>query len=575
MLRRVHRLTRRFLNSAPRTPANHTPLSPVSWLERSAVVFGDAEAVRHGDRSRTWLQTRDRAVSLADALRREYGVGRGDCVQVMLHNTPEMLEAHFGVPMSGATLGSINTRLDATTVAYILKHSEAKVLIVDADRAPIIDEALGLLRAEGAPTPTVLQAVDDTVPLEPPPSDGSSLVRSAPEYEALLQSGRSTFAWQPPVDEFDAIALNYTSGSTGRPKGCVLHHRGAYMTALGNMAAFGGMANESSTRYLWTLPMFHCNGWNFPYTVAALGGLNICMRAVDEAGIAHAFAEHGVTHLCGAPIILRMAIGAAAKAAASRPADAPPIKMFVAASPPPAATLRDAANVGLDVTHVYGLTEVYGPAALCEWREAWSDKGVEEQAVLKARQGAAYITQEAIAVLDPDGQRTPADGETLGEVCFRGNMVMKGYHKDPEVSTQRFKRSTCLQPQAAMPQPQAVMPQAVMLTSGNATSGNATSSNATTTSGNATSGNAKSSNAAPRSAFALQLNCTHESSLIEPPREKATEKAFFGGWFRTGDLGVTCQDGCIHAGGSTHGPATQSALCFPRSLLLVSHSRLL
>ena len=433
-------LTRSF-NSFARTPANNAPLTPVGWLERSATVFGDAEAVRHGSLTRTWLETRDRAVALADALKREYGVGRNDCVQVMLHNTPEMLEAHYGVPMAGAVLGSINTRLDAGTVAYILRHSEAKVLIADADRAPVIDEALGLLRAEGTPVPHVLQAVD---PQAPPAAAGSehgqgeSTVLSAPEYETLLQSGRSTFAWQPPADEFDALSLNYTSGSTGRPKGCVLHHRGAYLCALGNMAAFGGMASESATRYLWTLPMFHCNGWNFPYTVAALGGLNVCMRSVDEAAITAAFAEHGVTHLCGAPIVLRMAIEAAKKAAPMRPAGAPAIKMFVAASPPPAATLRDAAAANLDVTHVYGLTEVYGPAALCEWRDAWTKEGVETQAVLKARQGVPYLTQEAIAVLDDDGNRVPSDGETLGEVCFRGNIVMKGYFKDAEATNRAF-----------------------------------------------------------------------------------------------------------------------------------------
>ena len=320
-------------------------------------MYGDAEAVRHGSLSRSWLETRDRAVSLADALTREYGVGRGDCVQVMLHNTPEMLEAHFGVPMAGAVLGSINTRLDAGTVAYILRRSEAKVLIADADRAPVIDEALDLLRKEGAPTPHVLQALDPqaAAPLagsessssSSSSSPSSSSLLSSPEYEALVQSGRSSFAWEPPADEFDALSLNYTSGSTGRPKGCVLHHRGAYLTALGNMSAFGGMASEGATRYLWTLPMFHCNGWNFPYTIAALGGLNIHMRSVDEIAISKAFEESQVTHLCGAPIVLRMAIEAAKKAAGSRPHGAPPIKMFVAASPPPAATLRDAANAGL------------------------------------------------------------------------------------------------------------------------------------------------------------------------------------------------------------------------------------
>jgi len=384
----------------------------------------------------TWKEVRDRSVKLASGLTAQFGVGRGDVVQVMLANTPHMFEAHYGVPMSGATLGSVNTRLNAKEVAYVLRHSESKVLIVDTEFSSVAKGALEILKAEGVATPRVIEACDHHGRGDAANENRLDSDAIEGEYEDLLARGSVDFAWVRPEHEFDAIGLNYTSGTTGQPKGVVLHHRGAYLTALGNTLTFGGMPAES-TRYLWTLPMFHCNGWNFPYTLAAIGGTSVCLREVDGASIGNAIVEHAVTHLCGAPIIVDRMIDFAASEGTTYD---PPVKMMVAAAPPPESTLKKAADAGIALTHVYGLTETYGPATTCEWRTKWSDESPEKQAVLRSRQGVKYPTGDGATVLDPETmEEVPRDGKTLGEIMFRGNMVMKGYYKNPEATAEAFE----------------------------------------------------------------------------------------------------------------------------------------
>lgn len=394
---------RRWVNTADlgRRAANYAPLTPLVWLERAAKVYGSKIAVEvvGEDTKRTWRETRDRSVRLSSALSR-LGYGRGDVVQVLLDNTPEMVEAHFGVPMSGATLGSINTRLDAATVKYIVEHSDAKCLIYDRKYESVV------------PTGTKL------IPLD--------------EYEALLETG-SPDEWTPPDDEWDALSLNYTSGTTGNPKGVVLHHRGAYLDALGNAVAFDDWNDQA--KYLWTLPLFHCNGWYFPYAIAAVGATNVCMRQVTADTIRQGIEDHGVTHLCGAPIVLRFATEAM-----KMTEDRHTVHMMVAAAPPPPATLRAAEAVGLRVTHVYGLTEVYGPSALCQWKREWNDLDTDAQAKMKARQGVELVTCHNLDVVKPGtNEPVPRDGETLGEVVFAGNLVMKGYFKNPEATDAAFQ----------------------------------------------------------------------------------------------------------------------------------------
>jgi len=393
--------------------ANSAALSPLGFLARAAAVHPRRTAVIHGPLRRDWAETYARCRRLASALRRR-GIRRNDTVAVMAANTPPMLEAHFGVPMAGAVLNALNYRLDAAAIAFILEHGEAKALITDTSFAATLAPALARLGRE-----LIVIDIDD------PASDGGERLGEI-EYEAFLESGDSDFAWDPPQDEWDAIALNYTSGTTGNPKGVVYHHRGAYLNALGNVMVWG-MAPHPV--YLWTLPMFHCNGWCFPWTVTALAGTHVCLPRVEAGAIYAAIAEHKVTHLCGAPIVMQTILNAAPE---ERREFDHKVRMMTAAAPPPASVLAAMAGEGIEVTHVYGLTEVYGPAVVCAWHDAWDDLSVAEQAALKARQGVAYPVLEGLMVADAKTLRpVPRDGETLGEVFLRGNVVMKGYLKNP------------------------------------------------------------------------------------------------------------------------------------------------
>ena len=337
----------------------------------------------------------------------------------MLPNTPAMVEAHFGVPMAGAVLNALNVRLDAETIAYILTHGEARVVLVDREFAETMRQALALMPA---PHPHVVD-VEDT--LAPP---GERV--GAETYEAFLAAGDPAFAWSGPIDEWDAIALNYTSGTTGKPKGVVYHHRGAYMNAVGNVLTW---AMPHHPVYLWTLPMFHCNGWCFPWTVAAMAGTNVCLRRVEAAAILDAMDRHGVTHLCGAPIVM----GAVLNHPGVQPRPTP-IRMMTAGAAPPAAVLEGMQRLGFDITHVYGLTEVYGPATVCAWHEEWDALPDDQRAAIKARQGVAYPVQESVIVADPTGAPVPRDGATMGEILMRGNITMKGYLKNPAATDEAF-----------------------------------------------------------------------------------------------------------------------------------------
>jgi fatty-acyl-CoA synthase len=405
-----------------KTPANFQPLTPLSFLARAAQVFPERTAVVYGgQRPVTYAEYYARCRGLASALARR-GVGAGDTVSVMLPNVPPMLEAHFGVPMLRAVLHSINTRLDAAIIAFMLDHCESKVLITDTEFAPVIKEALALCQCK----PLVIDYAD-------PELEGAGERLGAQDYEALVASGDPEFAWAMPVDEWDAITLNYTSGTTGNPKGVVYHHRGAYLLSLGNTLA-GGLGRQPN--YLWTLPMFHCNGWCFPWTVPAVGGTNVCLRYVRADAIWNALADRDVTHLCGAPIVMSTILNAPA---AQKRELTRRVEFLTAAAPPPEAVLAAMREAGFNVVHVYGLTEVYGPAVVNEWKPEWDALDPALQAARKARQGVKYVTLEDLAVLDPRTmQPVPADGETLGEVMFRGNVVMKGYLKNPAATAEAF-----------------------------------------------------------------------------------------------------------------------------------------
>ena len=404
-----------------RNPANYVPLSPLSYLERSAQVYPDYPSVIHGARRFTWAETYARCRRLAGALAAR-GIGRGDTVAVMLPNVPAMFEAHFGVPMTGAVLNTLNTRLDAEAIAFMLGHGEAKVLITDPEFAPTIAAALDKL--EG-PKPLVIDALDPEFP-------GTDRLGEI-EYEAFLDGGSPEFAWQLPADEWDAISLNYTSGTTGNPKGVVYHHRGAYLNAASNIISWGMPAH---TVYLWTLPMFHCNGWCFPWTMAANTGVNICLRKVDPALIFELIRQYKVTHMCGAPIVYGMLINAPAQL---REGIAHTVSGLIAGAAPPAAIIEGAEQMGFDITHVYGLTETYGPASVCAKRPEWMDLPIDQRAERNGRQGVRYHMQEAITVMEPlDMSEVPADAETMGEIMFRGNIVMKGYLKNEKATVESF-----------------------------------------------------------------------------------------------------------------------------------------
>ena len=404
-----------------RNAANFQPLTPLSFLARAAEVYPDATAIVHGARSWNYRQFYSRARQLASALARR-GIKRGDTVSVMLANTPALIEAHYGVPMTGAVLNALNTRLDAALIAFILDHADAKVLITDREFSKVVKEALA--RAKVKPLVVDYDDAEFT---------GAGERLGGLDYEALLREGDAEFAWQMPGDEWDAISLNYTSGTTGDPKGVVYHHRGAYLLALGNVITCG-MGKHPV--YLWTLPMFHCNGWCFPWTLSVVAGTHVCLRAVRAAPIFDAIAARKVTHLCGAPIVMSTLLNAPAQEKKALPHV---VEFVTAAAPPPEAVLAAMKAAGFNVTHVYGLTEVYGPACVNEWRREWDVLPGAAQAAKKARQGVRYPVLEALDVLDPATmQPVPRDGETLGEVMFRGNVVMKGYLKNKSATEKEF-----------------------------------------------------------------------------------------------------------------------------------------
>ncbi len=396
-----------------------SPLSPLSFIRRTAEVFPERVAIVHGDLRQSWAETYARCRRLASALAGH--VQPGQTVAIMAPNTPAMAEAHFGVPMAGAVLNALNVRLDAETIAFILEHGEARVLLVDREFAGVVADALARLPEERRPL-----VVDIEDALAPP---GARVGQT--DYEAFLAGGDPDFAWSLPGDEWDAIALNYTSGTTGKPKGVVYHHRGAYMNAVGNVLTW---AMPHHPVYLWTLPMFHCNGWCFPWTVAAMAGTNVCLRRVEAAAILEAMDRHGVTHLCGAPIVMGAILNH--PGVQKRPH---PVRMMTAAAAPPAAVIEGMERLGFEITHVYGLTEVYGPATVCAWHEEWDALPAVERAALKARQGVTYTVQEELMVADPKTLApVPRDGKTMGEILMRGNITMKGYLKNPVGTDEAF-----------------------------------------------------------------------------------------------------------------------------------------
>lgn len=405
----------------PRTPANFVALSPLRYLERAAYIYPHQDAIIHGTRHISWRETYTRCRQFAHQLQK-LGVGKNDTVSVLLPNIPAMIEAHFAVPMAGAVLNTLNTRLDAKTLAFMLEHAESKVLLVDPEFVNVAKEALALISQE--------IYIIDVADIE---FDGKSQSIGQIEYESWLAQGDADFEWHLPQDEWDAISLNYTSGTTGNPKGVVYHHRGAYINAASNIIACGMTPRAT---YLWTLPLFHCNGWCFAWTIAANGGTNICLRKIDPELIYKLIDSHKVDYFCGAPIVLSMLINAPEE---HKIKVEHRVEVMVAGAAPPAAIIEGMRNIGINVTHVYGLTETYGPSALCASQAGWSDLSIQEQAQLHSRQGVPYPLQDGMKVLDPETmQPVPNDGQTMGEIMFRGNIVMKGYLKNAEATAEAF-----------------------------------------------------------------------------------------------------------------------------------------
>jgi fatty-acyl-CoA synthase len=403
-----------------RNPANYTPLSPLSFLRKAAEVHPQRLAIVHGQVRRNWSEVYARCRRLASALQ-AHGIGRGDTVAAMLPNVPAMVELHFGPAMIGAVLNALNTRLDAETLAFMLEHGEAKVLFTDREFSPVIAKALALVKR-----PLLVIDVDDVL------AESGEYVGQI-EYEAFLETGDPQFAWSLPADEWDAVSLNYTSGTTGDPKGVVYHHRGGYLNAVANVIDWSMPPHPV---YLWTLPMFHCNGWCFPWTVAATAGVNVCLRKFDAKLVFELMRAHGVTHFCGAPIIHSTLVGAPS----AWKEGVVGVKAQVAGAAPPAAVIEGMERMGFQITHVYGLTETYGPAALCVQQDAWQGKPVEELAELNSRQGVACLLQDGMEVRDPITMQPVArDGEAIGEIMFRGNITMKGYLKNPRATEQAFE----------------------------------------------------------------------------------------------------------------------------------------
>ena len=420
-------MTSMFDQDLPPTAANFAAMSPLSFIERTAQVYPNRLAVVHGWGAQTvhqtWSQTYDRCRQLASALVQN-GVGKNDTVAVMLPNTPPMVEAHFGIPMAGAVLNALNTRLDPETLAFMLDHGEAKVVIVDPEFSGTLKKALALRQST---RPLLVIDVQDALYTGPSERLGQT------DYEAFLAQGDPHFAWQLPDNEWDAIALNYTSGTTGNPKGVVYHHRGASTNAISNILEWD-MPKHAA--YLWTLPMFHCNGWCFPWTLAARAGVNVCLRRVDAQSIFDMMREHQVTHYCGAPIVHGLLVNAPTEMKVGLPAG---VKAMVAGAAPPASMIEGMEQMGFDLTHVYGLTEVYGPATVCAKHEEWQQLPIGDRARLNARQGVRYHLEREVCVLNPETmQPVPHDGETMGEIMFKGNIAMKGYLKNPKATEEAF-----------------------------------------------------------------------------------------------------------------------------------------
>ena len=414
-------MTNPYNQNLDQNPANHQPLTPLTFLERAASVFPDQVAIIHGDLRQNYLNLYTRSVKLSSALNKA-GIKRGDTVSALLPNTPAMLECHYGVPMSGAILHSINTRLDAAVISFQLNHAESKIMIVDSEYIALAKEALKQTKNK----PKIIE-YDDIEYI------GKREKFKSINYDDFLNEGDETFEWLMPEDEWDAISINYTSGTTGDPKGVVTHHRGAYLLAQGNALT---MSMPKHSVYLWTLPMFHCNGWCFPWTMSAISGTHVCLRQVRADKIWHSISEYKVTHLCGAPIVMSVIVDAddIDKRKINHS-----VQFLTAAAPPPEKILTEMNRSGFNVTHLYGLTETYGPAVVNDWQDHWSKLTQEDQARLKARQGVRYLPLEGLDVLDPITMKpVPRDGKTLGEVMFRGNVVMKGYFKNPKATKEAF-----------------------------------------------------------------------------------------------------------------------------------------